>query len=398
MPDSFGADGLTIKTASEITSDLVSGLQGIYGADINVDQNSPDGQQIGIITQIAIDLRELLVSVNAGFDPDQALGSILDQRVAINNIARQGGTYTVQPIDIVVINTVDLQGLDANYANPAGTGYTVQDSSGNQFILADSITLTPGTTSVNFRAKTIGAVTVPINTITTPVTIVVGVTSVNNSSSEISVGQNQETDAQLRTRRAQSVAIASNGYLNGLLAAVEAIEGVASAAIHENVTNAVDAAGIPAHGIWLIVDGGADTEIGNAIYEKKSYGANMKGAVTVDIVTASGDIFTALFDRPTAEILYVRFKIQKTGVSSAFDTASIKQYIVDAKDYSIGQYADTSSLTTIAAAAINAGSVPGVPTDMEISTDNATWFDYITPATFDKVFTLATTNITITIL
>src|SRR5947209_4720642 len=123
MPDSLSATGLTVKTAAEITSDLTTGFQQAYGSDINTDQNSPDGQIIGILTQENVDLRELIAQVNASFDPDQAQGSVLDQRVAINGIAREGGTYTNQPIDITVTATVNLQGLDGNFNDPNGTGY-----------------------------------------------------------------------------------------------------------------------------------------------------------------------------------------------------------------------------------------------------------------------------------
>lgn len=398
MPDIIDATGLQVQSASEITAALVSGLQLIYGADINVAQNSKDGQVIGILTQMAVDVRELLVAVNNSFDPDQAVGVLLDERVALNNIQRAGGTYTAQPIDITVSTTVTLQGLDANFNNPNGSGYTVQDGSGNQFILVDSATLTVGTSTHTFRAQQIGNVNVPIDTIVNPVTIILGVTSVNNSSAAISIGQDEETDAQLRTRRQSSVAIASSGYLNGLLGTVLALTGVVAAAIHENVTNVTDANGIPAHGIWLIVDGGANTDIGNAIYTKISYGANMKGAVAVSITTASGDVFIALFDRPAAETLYIEFNIQPTTTVTDFDSDAIKQYIVTNKIYTIGQYADTASLTAVAQAAINAGAVPGVVTDLKISIDDSTWVDYLTPAVLNNEFTLATANIAITVI
>ena len=161
MPDTFDATGLTVMTATEITTALVTGLQGIYGADIQTDQNSPDGQFIGIVTQMAVDIRELLVSINNGFDPDQAIGAILDQRVTLNNIKRYGGTYTLQPIDVTVSKTVTLAGLDANAASPTGTGYTIQDENGNEFILLDTTTLTAGTTSLSFRAAQLGAINLP---------------------------------------------------------------------------------------------------------------------------------------------------------------------------------------------------------------------------------------------
>jgi uncharacterized phage protein gp47/JayE len=398
MPDSIGTNGLTISTATEINTALTTGFQGIYGADINVDSNSPDGQAIGIFTQENIDLREFLVSVNNSFDPDQAQGALLDQRCAINNVRRIGGTYTVQPVDVTVNATVTLQGLDANYNNPNGTAYTVQDSQGNQYILAETTTITAGLHSLEFRAQKIGAVSVPINTITTPLTIIAGVTTVNNSSAPLTVGVNQESDPALRVRRSRSVANATTGYLNGLLAAILALPGVTEAALYENVTSAVDANGIPAHGIWLVVAGGANSDIGNAIYLRKSYGANMKGSQTFPIVTPSGVEFLAQWDNPTPEPLYILFTIKRTVPGFDFSQDAIKQYMASNSSYEIGQFAETSLITATALNAINSQGGGGVPVLVQISNDNATWTDYLNTATLASEFTVAAANITISVV
>lgn len=397
MPDVLNATGLTVKSLPEVVNDLVTGLQLIFGTDINVNSNSPDGQTINIYAQQAEDLRELLVSVYNSFDPDQAVGVILDKRVAINNIERNGGSYTIQPMDIVVDRTVALAGLDANEADPNGVGYTVQDDAGNKFILVDSTTLTAGTHSgLNFRAQMIGQVQTTIGTITNQTTIVLGVVSVNNSVGALDTGTNEESDANLRIRRQQSVANGSAGYLNGIQGVLLALDGVTDAKVYENFTDSVDANGIPAHGTWSIVEGGANTDIANAIYRRKSYGSNMKGAVAVDIVTAAGAIFVALFDRPTAESLYIEFNIQKTIATATFDNALIAQYIVDNIQYLIGQYAETASLTALAQAAINSYGGGGVPTELRISSDNITYVDYLVPSTLDKEFVLDVTRINIT--
>ena len=237
MPDIIDENGLQVKTFDEILQELKDGLRAIYGNDINLDQNSPDGQMVGIIAQVATDLRELLVQVNNSFDPDRAVGRLLDERVVINNIERIGGTYTIQPVELVVDRTVNLVGLDADFNNPDGTGYTVQDNSGNKFILVDSATLTAGTHELNFRAQQIGQIETTVGTITTPVTIVPGVVSVNNPNGPVGIGQREETDSQLRVRRQQSVALASNGYLNGLLGDVLALDGVTAAKLYENFTS-----------------------------------------------------------------------------------------------------------------------------------------------------------------
>lgn len=398
MPDIINADGLQVKTAAEIRAELVAALQAIYGADINVDQNSPDGQVIGIITQLGVDLRELAVQINNGFDPDRAIGRILDERVVINNVERNGGTFTIQPVEITVDRTVSLQGLDANFNDINGTGFTVQDDAGNQFILVDSDTLTAGTHELNFRAKNIGQVETVIGTIQTAVTIVLGVTGVNNSSAALEIGQNEETDAQLRLRRQQSVALASTGYLNGLLGDVLALEGVTDAKLYENYTNSIDADGIPAHGTWLIVEGGANSDIAQTYYENKSYGSNMKGDVEIDITTPSGGLFVAKFDRPDAVDLYIRFDIQRTVTSYVFDEDAIKDYIVDTLVYKIGDFAETSLATVAAVAAIAAQGGGGVPVNVEISDDGITYTDFLETPTLDSKWTLDASNIGITIL
>ena len=398
MPDSFNQNGLSVMTAAEITTALVTGMQAIYGADIQTDQNSPDGQFIGILTQMAVDVRELLVSINNGFDPDQAIGAILDQRVTLNNIKRYGGTYTLQPIDVTVNKTVALQGLDANAESPTGTGYTIQDQNGNEFILLDTTTLTAGTTSLSFRAALLGAVNLPINTINQFVTIVNGVVSVNNSSAPTAVGAAQELDSQLRTRRKSSVGISSNGYLNGLEGTLGQLTGVVSAIVYENYTGTVDGNGIPAHGIWAIVEGGANTDIANAIYQKKDPGANMKGSVSVTVTKLDGSPFVVLFDRPSAAPLYIKFTIKTTVTGYVFNLPSIEAYMANALTYAIGAYAETSAVTDAAIAAIAAQGGGGVPVLVQISNDNATWTDFLSAPTLASQWTVATADITITVI
>lgn len=398
MPDALDATGLTVMTATEITTALVTGLQGIYGADIQTDQNSPDGQLIGILTQMAVDIRELLVSINNGFDPDQAQGAILDQRVTLNNIKRYGGTYTLQPIDVVVSNTVTLAGLDANADSPTGTGYTIQDENGNQFILLDTTTFTAGTTSASFRAAKLGAINLPLNTISQFVTVINGVTSVNNSSAPTAVGEVQELDPQLRTRRKSSVGISSNGYLNGLEGALGNLTGVVGAVVYENFTNAVDGNGIPAKSIWVIVEGGANTDIAQTIYQKKDPGAGMKGAVNITVTKPDGSPFVVSFDRPTAEPLYIRFTIKTTVAGFTFDTTEIKNSMIENLSYAIGAFAETSSITDAATTGIAAQGGGGVAVLMQISNDNATWTDFLTTATLSSQWTIATANITITVV
>ncbi len=398
MTNTFDANGLTVNTRTEEVAILNAGLQAIYGNDINLDSNSQDGQFVGIEAQVIVDQLELLVQINAGFDPDRAIGRILDERAAINNIARAGGTFTIQPITLVIDRTITLQGLDAEFNSINGVGFTVQDDAGNQFILVDSETFVAGTYSRNFRAQKIGQVETIVNTITNAVTIVIGVISINNPSGALEIGQNEETDAQLRVRRQRSVSINSAGYLNGLIGAVLALAGVTEVKAYENVANSTDANGIPAHSIWLIVEGGANTDIGNILYNKKSMGCGMKGAVTGTIETVNGGDFTYKFDRPSPADLYIQFEIQPTTATPSFDIVAIKQYIADNLIYGIGQFASTSEVTLIAQAAITTTGGVGVPVNAEISDDGMSFVDYLETDTLDDQWVVDISRIAINII
>lgn len=393
MSDVFNDNGLQVDTRPELVEELTQDFQTIYGEDINVDQSSPDGQVLNIFAQGGTDIRELLMQIYNSFDPDNCSGRILDSRCAINNIFRKGGTFTTVPIDITTDRTVTLEGLDDNYNDVNATGYTIQDSAGNQFILISTQTLQTGTTRVLFRAKELGAVQTTLNTITIPVTIVLGVVSVNNPV-DATEGKDEESDYQLKVRRRQSVSIGGSGFLNGLLATVLQLDGVTDAALYENFTGSTDANGTPAHCMWLVVEGGSDSEIADSIYRKKSYGCNMRGNITYTITTASQQQFVAKWDEPTVQNLYIKFNIVPTSSLVQFDIPAIKQYMLNAEAFRIGMGAETSSLTTLAQQAIDVNGGQGYAVGVLISTDNATWVEYIAPVVATK---LAIANIDITV-
>lgn len=305
MPNVLDSTGLQTATRAELVAQFTAAMQSIYGADINLDSDSPDGQMLNIFIQSALDLEDLLVQIYNMFDPDNAIGVVLDQRVTINGIQRQAGTFTVTPITLVNSASVNLYGLDQE-VEPV---YTISDNAGNLWELrVTQLGLVAGTHSLNFQAAVPGAqLTVP-NTINVPVTIVLGVTSVNNPTTYTTLGINEETDAQLRLRRLKSVSLASQGYLSGLLAALENITGVTSAFVYENTTGSTDTDGVPGHSIWVIVAGSpADADIAQAIYTKRNAGCGMFGDTTYVITQVDGSAFTIKWDYVLVRNLFTAF-------------------------------------------------------------------------------------------
>src|SRR5438309_2016807 len=100
MPNQIDANGITIETYQEILNAIVNGtptvpgLKQIYGQDINVDSNTPDGQLINIFTLSKQDILNLIVQDYTSKDPDQAVGIALDALSQLCGITRQGGSYT----------------------------------------------------------------------------------------------------------------------------------------------------------------------------------------------------------------------------------------------------------------------------------------------------------------
>lgn len=393
MSDNFDGTGLQTATRQELLADLESAFREIYGNDILLDSSTPDGQLLNILAQKGVDIRGLLMQLYNSFNPDNAQGAVLDQRCAINNVFRKAGTFTTVSINITTDRALTLEGLDENYNNPDATAFTVQDNEGNNFILANTQNLSVGTTACLFRAETLGNVVVLPNTITIPVTIILGVVSVNNPASALSIGTNEESDSSLRERRRQSVAINSFGYLNGLQAALLQLTGVNDAKVYENYTNSTDANGIPAHCIWVVMDGGSSADIANTIYSKKSVGCDMKGSITYTITTPALTQFIAKWDNATIVPFYIKFDLKAATAGVAFDLDAIKADMESKLDFKIGDYAETANITTIAQEAIDNNGGGGYAINVLVSNDNANWSEYLSPAVA-SVYSVSSITIT----
>lgn len=321
MPNQLTTTGLQTATQSELYANMSAALQAIYGANIDLSSNSPDGQMLNIFIQAALDLEDLLTQIYNQFDPDNAVGAVLDQRVAINGIQRQAGTYTIQPVSITTSQALNLYGLDQS-AQPV---FTVADNAGNQWQLLTTVSLpTPGVYSLSFQAANPGAIQSALNSITVPVTIILGVTAINNPTIYTTLGINEESDALLKVRRQKSVSLASSGYLAGLLAALENISGVTYAYIEENTTAATNSDGVPGHSIWVIVAGsGASASIAQAIYTKRNAGCGMYGGVSYTITQADGSLFNVYWDVVVQQPLFIEFTATSINGSSAPQIAAI---------------------------------------------------------------------------
>lgn len=392
MPNKISPSGIEVVTYPGYVMVISDVTRKIYGDDLDLSSNTSDGQVINIAAEaLYTNISQLAISIYNSFTIKYAFGTTLDDRVDdFLGIQRLGGSYTIQDIDITVDRDLKLQGLDGQAYEGNTTSFTVEDSNGNQFILLDTVDLVANTTTaLTFRARDIGSISTLTNTINNPVTIILGVTKINNPTVPTTIGRQEETDAQLRIRAIRSRALGAAGSIDSLVTALLAIDGVTDAKVFENYSTITDQYDIPAHSIWVIVDGGSNEKIAYAIYNKKSYGAGMKGNTIYTIVTKSGQLFVARFDRVTAKPLYILFALKPLNPGASVNQDALKKYIIDNLPFGIGQLADSGTLTCLIIAGLAEQGAAYAVLDVQVSKDGLTYHDYLKVDSLEEKWSVA---------
>lgn len=413
MADTLDQNGLTLDSYTTILQFIQSAMNSIYALDgdlINFGSETPDGQFTNILAQMSSDARQLALNIYNSFDPDTVSGTVQDSRYALNFLTRKAGTFTIQNIDVTCNQTVTLQGLDGNYNDINAASYTVADDAGTLWYLIDTITITAGTHSLPFRSQEMALVQPTIGTITNQITKVLGVTSVINSVAPTSLGEEQENDDQFRIRRNQSTSIKGQSNYDVMIGQLLQIEGVNEAKIFVNNTNNTDTNatgdlnnGVPPYNIWVIVDGGANSDVAQVIYHNSAglptFGYSNGDDIDyteVDTITVSGQPYIVKFNRVNPIPLYIQFDLKIANAGISINEDLIKDYIVENLLFSLNQAAETSYVTDVAAQSLLQFNANIYALNVEISLDNTTWTDYIASSSWMNKFVVDASRITIT--
>lgn len=308
--------GITAPTLAEVQAWLVAQYQGIYGSDIYIENDSQDGQWIGILATALHDANAMCVSTYNAFSPATAQGEGLARMVKINGITKQSASYS----------TVDLL-LGGTAGTTITNGYATDDD-GNKWMLPDSVTIpAAGQITVTATASEVGDVSATIGTITGIGTPTRGWQTVTNPSAA-DRGDPVETDAALRRRQATSTEIPSQTVFRGLVGAVADLDGVSRYGGVENDGDGEDENGIPGHSIALVIEGGDAQTIAETIYAKKGPGCGTYGTTEETVTDDYGVPHKIRFMRPTYVTVTVALTIKAlSGYSTAIET-KIKEAIV----------------------------------------------------------------------
>lgn len=382
------ASGITIQSFEEIFAELVAGYQGIYGVDINLAQESPDGQRVAIEAKSRADMQAFGLWIANNFDPDFARGIFQAKIAKLSGIFPRPATRSFWDLSVVTTRVLTLP-----------TGYQISDDLGQLWELPAPVNLPIGTTPITFQATDFGAVTGLAGAVFTPVTVVLGVTGFT-AAVDAEPGVDEETDEEFVQKRNLSLENPAFSTTNSLAARLLNTAGVSDSRVYDNDTDVFDPINnLDAHSIWAVVEGGTIDDIMQVLLFQKTGGTGIKGAIEAVIpetlTRPDGSTFVVnqirRFDRPVMVPVYVNVTATRKNPLVPVDVALLKQKIASYKFY-IGTSLDASALYC---PAYTAGD-DFILTLMEISDDNLVFTDgSLTPDPGSK-FEIDVANITVT--
>ncbi|BDH45769.1 hypothetical protein TUM12370_18130 [Salmonella enterica subsp. enterica serovar Choleraesuis] len=292
------AQGISAPDYQTILSTLTDYFRQIYGADAYLEPDSKDGQMVALVALAIHDANNTAQAVYRSFSPTTALSEALTSNVRINGIARKPAVNST--VDLVLTGTV---GTTINNGS-------VRDANNVIWDLPEAVIIgVDGQAEATATCRTAGPVAAVVGSISQINTPTRGWISVTNATAA-APGRDAETDAQLRTRQRQSVALPSLTPFDGLDGAIASVNGVTRHKLYENDTGDVDDNGLPAHSISAIVEGGDVTEIAQTIRGKKSPGVSTFGNTAVTVNDAYGNPRTINFSRPVSVQIYVEIALR----------------------------------------------------------------------------------------
>lgn len=289
--------GIHVPNYTDILEYYIAKAKLIFGSDIYLEEDSQDYQMYSIIARAAAASFQAAVDSYNARNPDQAFGNTLDGLVVINGIERKPAGYSTV--------SLDLSGLPYTLIR----GGVVESDSGYRWNLPEEVVLdSQGKATVSAIAQEEGSIVALSGEITTILTPTYGWSSVNNPNAA-NIGQDVESDSQLKMRRKVAVATPSQTELESLTAGIDNIQGVTDFQVYENDTKVTDARGLPGNSICIVAEGGADEDIVRAIGIRKNMGVLSYGDVTLPYTNRYNTTLDISFFRPVYVPVYIRVNI-----------------------------------------------------------------------------------------
>lgn len=385
----FDNNGLQTDTFRDIFQSLSDAYKNIYGQDIDLDQESPDGQRVAIEAQARTDIEAALQWLYSQMDPDFNTGDMQQVIAKLHGLYLRPGSRSQRDLKVTTDRPVLLY-----------DGYRIRDQANQVWFVRQAVTVPAGTTTVTFFAEKFGKVTGLVTDTFTQLTPEPGVVSIISDVAVV-VGRDEESPEEFRQRRNRSLENPATGSTGSIFAKVAQLAGVTDLNIGENDTKYDDPlTGIPANSIWLVVEGGAVSEITEVMVKQKGGGTGTKGSVmgryVETLVRPDGTTLQIAhdmqFDRPVYKPLHIQLTARRKNASEPIDVDALKTALA-ARVMHIGEDIDANELY---ADGYGVSRINFVLTNLKISDDGSTFTDAELSPGFQGKFTLDVANIDVT--
>lgn len=380
MADEFGLlpTGFRTKSAADIRASLVEKLRGKWGSSVDLTEGSPDGQLLTVVAAEIAEPWQAGQALYAQLSRDTATGAGLDARLL------QTGTFREEArpseVTLLLIGTTGTPVPTGNRVSTASTGVafrTIADatiaaapawSDAVSYLVGDLVTdgggvyrnLIPGgglssgpndDPANQVEAGGTGAIwehlgdgdgfveVVAVSVVNGPVVAVaydlrvldtpVGGWSAAWNLLDADLGRDEATDAEARIAGEEDLARPAASTKDAIRQTLLRIEGVTSVAVFQNLTDVVDADGVPPHAIECLIAGGDDQIIRDVLLEQcLAAGIPSHGNVSGTATDSEGIDWTIKFSRAVEVPIYVKATLVKV----AHDDADPDSYPTDGDD------------------------------------------------------------------
>ena len=344
------ATGIHVPEYVDFRDKLLSDYRRIMGTDENgediyLGEDTQDYQFISVVSLALNDAAAALVDCYNSRNPDYASGASLDYILPINGIKRNLPTNS--KVDLTVTGQAGAN-MPANLQAKDQNGYIWRIPS--VFTYGND-----GKAQVPAVCTTAGAIQADAGTITQINTPTAYWYSVTNPL-PATPGQNLETDAVARSRRAISIGLPSRSILDGITAALQNISGIGRLKVIENNENETDAHGVPAHSICVVAENGDDSAIAQSILLKKAPGTGTYGDQQITVQDGYGNPKIVRFFRPIQATIYPTITVKALSGWDASMVDAIKAALAAyANSVEIGGVYNISYLWSLAFSASGSG-------------------------------------------
>lgn len=272
--------GLSIATFPEIKTAVQNKYKEIYGSDIDLTNTTADGVFIENICLIINNILTTVEMLYSNMNIDTASGSYLDNLCALTGVYRKPATKSIASLELTnnSLNIITLNSSN-NLTFVDKSGYTWSTQIGIETPF-ETLDLLPNIkTSVTVYCDEYGPISAPEGWINQLIDLSYDITI--NQPNEAILGNNQETDSELRARRNESISSIGLTTLNTLQGALLEISGIEDVEIYNNntATNllAKDETNILSRAVYIIIKKTKNVElpsetVGSRIYEKLTPG------------------------------------------------------------------------------------------------------------------------------